>query len=80
MSARLFQPRSDLASQFGWVPMPALLQRLFSSLAHPLTKPIGGGLTEQEGVSESHAPTHASGETIPLFFKRGTDQVQPRPA
>jgi hypothetical protein len=30
------------------VSMPAFLQRLFSSLAHPLTKPVGGGLTDLE--------------------------------
>jgi hypothetical protein len=41
LPAGLFQKLADLTSQFGWVSMPAFLQRLLSSLAHPLTKPIG---------------------------------------
>jgi hypothetical protein len=45
LSARLFQPLLDLASQFDRVSMPAFLQRQLSSLAHPPTKPIGDGLT-----------------------------------
>ena len=41
LSARLFQKPAHFASHFGWMSMPAFLQRLLPSLAHPLAQPIG---------------------------------------
>jgi hypothetical protein len=44
----LFQKRAHLAPQFARVPMSAFLQRLLSTLTHPLPEPIGCRLADRK--------------------------------
>jgi hypothetical protein len=41
LTTRCFQPRAHWFAQFGWMPVPAIIQGCFSSRAHLLQQLIG---------------------------------------
>jgi hypothetical protein len=47
LATSFFQKRAHFAPQFDRVPMSAFLQRLLSTLTHPLAEPIGRRLTDR---------------------------------